>query len=489
MTSTVRAEPLIREAPAHVTLPLATALISLGVYLLTIAPDLTWANGAIDGGELITASATLGIPHPPGYATYVLAGKLFSFLPVGTVAFRYNLFAAVCAAGAAGLLAAAICTFHRRSVSTPSVLATTLAFSFAPLVWGQAVVAEVYSLNLLILAAFLLAWSRRGATGASGFWLGMAVTTHLTSALLIPLLFVRGSGKTWRPWLGLVLGLWPLLVLPWLAQGKSSVVWGDVSTLAGWWWLVSGQIYGANFRLTFDSERFLALLRSFFLGLGILLNRPRGTAPPTRSAESAPVAADLRRSNVLLGIIAGAYFLFAVLYDSPDAAIYMLPGLMILALLIAPQLNRLGPFALLIPVMLVMLTFPSRDAGRYAPVRPAAESILSNAPEHAILLTPGDRTIFTLWYFHHVEGLRPDIRLVDSNLFAFDWYRHRLGTLHPELELPDRDDLDAFEQANLISRPVCNASLIETELNEEKDRGPGGDMVIIADLSCARSAK
>ena len=139
--------------------------------------------------------------------------------------------------------------------------------------------------------------------------------------------------------------------------------------------------------------------------------------------------------------------------------------------------------------MLVMLTFPSRDAGRYAPVRPAAESILSNAPEHAILLTPGDRTIFTLWYFHHVEGLRPDIRLVDSNLFAFDWYRHRLGTLHPELELPDRDDLDAFEQANLISRPVCDASLIETELNEEKDRGPGGDMVIIADLSCAGSAK
>ena len=66
---------------------LATAMVALGIYLLTIAPDLTWANASPDGVELITASATLGIPHPPGYPTYVVLGKLFSLLPMGTVAF------------------------------------------------------------------------------------------------------------------------------------------------------------------------------------------------------------------------------------------------------------------------------------------------------------------------------------------------------------------------------------------------------------------
>ena len=56
----------------------ASGIIALGLYLLTIAPDLTWANASLDGVELVTASATLGIPHPPGYPTYVILGKAFS---------------------------------------------------------------------------------------------------------------------------------------------------------------------------------------------------------------------------------------------------------------------------------------------------------------------------------------------------------------------------------------------------------------------------
>ena len=73
--------------------PSVTAGLAMLVYLFTIAPDLTWANYGGDGGELITASVTLGIPHPPGYPLYLLAGKIASYLPVGTIAYRYNLHA------------------------------------------------------------------------------------------------------------------------------------------------------------------------------------------------------------------------------------------------------------------------------------------------------------------------------------------------------------------------------------------------------------
>ncbi|MBL6983191.1 MAG: DUF2723 domain-containing protein [Anaerolineales bacterium] len=79
-------------------------LITLGiVYSLTLAPDLTWANRGADGGDLITAAATGGVAHPPGYPTYLTLARLFQMLPVGTVAFRTNILSMVC-----GLLAALV---------------------------------------------------------------------------------------------------------------------------------------------------------------------------------------------------------------------------------------------------------------------------------------------------------------------------------------------------------------------------------------------
>ena len=98
--------------------------LALLIYLLTLAPDLTLSNFGSDGGELITAAVTLGIPHPPGYPTYVLMGKLFSLLPVGTIAWRFNFFSAVAAATAAGFVSA---TSHEALRSNKSVWPAALA--------------------------------------------------------------------------------------------------------------------------------------------------------------------------------------------------------------------------------------------------------------------------------------------------------------------------------------------------------------------------
>ena len=58
-----------------------------------------------DSGELTTAVAVLGIPHPTGYPLYVLLGKLWTLLfPVGSIAWRMSLFSAACGALACGLL-------------------------------------------------------------------------------------------------------------------------------------------------------------------------------------------------------------------------------------------------------------------------------------------------------------------------------------------------------------------------------------------------
>jgi hypothetical protein len=82
-----------------------TLLGALVVYLLTLAPDLTWAHDGVDGGELITAVFTHSLPHPPGYPLYRLLTQPLLALPLGNVAYRFNLFSALTIALAAGLVA------------------------------------------------------------------------------------------------------------------------------------------------------------------------------------------------------------------------------------------------------------------------------------------------------------------------------------------------------------------------------------------------
>ena len=98
--------------PAETSLPwLAPGLVfglALAVYGLTAPPGLTWANASADGGDLITAALTLGVPHPSGYPTWTLLAALFSRLPLGTAAWRVTLLSMVSAAAAGALVAAGL---------------------------------------------------------------------------------------------------------------------------------------------------------------------------------------------------------------------------------------------------------------------------------------------------------------------------------------------------------------------------------------------
>ncbi len=71
-------------------IPFLLFFISFVVYLKTLCPTVYVG----DSGELIAAVYTLGIAHPPGYPLYCLLGKLFTFLPFGSIAFRVNLMSA-----------------------------------------------------------------------------------------------------------------------------------------------------------------------------------------------------------------------------------------------------------------------------------------------------------------------------------------------------------------------------------------------------------
>ena len=132
---------------------------SLGLYLSTLAPTLTWGyeKTGVDGGELLAAAKTLGVPHPPGYPTYTLLLRLFvTVVPVGDFAYRGNLLSAVLASGSVVLLYCAtlrLCRCLRPDspnvawVAGPALGATVFAAS--PLFWSQSVMVEAYAMFVL----------------------------------------------------------------------------------------------------------------------------------------------------------------------------------------------------------------------------------------------------------------------------------------------------------------------------------------------------
>src|SRR5512144_2730256 len=122
--------------------PALLACVCMAVYLATMAPGFTWANGGADGGDLIAAAATGGVAHPTGYPVYLLLAGGFESLRIGTTAFRTNLLSALSLTGAALLLFAAV----RRALGalgfwprTVGALVAGFAFGLAPLAWSQAV--------------------------------------------------------------------------------------------------------------------------------------------------------------------------------------------------------------------------------------------------------------------------------------------------------------------------------------------------------------
>ena len=443
-----------------------TTLLAFGIYWYTLAPDITWANYGVDGGDLITAVVTRGNPHPSGYPTYLLLGYLVEKLPLGPIALRFNLFSALAMAGAAGFTA--VMALHTTQTQEKPgnqtryfiAIAIGLALAFASLIWGQAVITEVYGLFILLCAACLWALITRKSAWLTGLFLGLAITAHLTGWLLLPLTIILTPKKRLGSLLaGLLLGLLPFALLPLLSTPSSPVVWGNLDTVQGWWWLVSGQLY-RGYAFSLPPTLWLSRLSEWTLPV---FTQYTWAGIPLIIAAFFLTAPEQRRLHWLLLGTAVLTFIVAFFYHTDDAIIFTLSAWLLLSMLLAPALQRLGWLALILPLVLLLINFQTNNLKDDTLIRSHAESLLANVPDKAIVETPGDPTIFTLWYLIYAEEQRTDLIPVDSDLFAFDWYRNRLQLLHPELEGLEHDNLTIFRERNQTKRPYCFATLTQPE--------------------------
>lgn len=461
---------------------LAALAVPLLAYLATMAPTITWAHDGADGGDLITAAYTLGVPHPPGYPTYCLLGWLFAHLPLGDVAWRLNLMSVTGAVLTVSGLYAAVLEWGLEGPRTDqgvlwAGLGAAWGLAFVPLFWSQAIITEVYSVNAAFVAWTLFLAFRVWRTGRSrlalGVVWGLSLSMHPTGLAMLPIVAWalvckrqgRSSLSVLVPWLaGIALGLSLFLYLP-LRANRGAVTWGDPSTLAGWWWVVSGALYrGYAFALPGRAvpTRLVALAQYLASGYG-----------PTGAALSMVGVGTLARQQRGLLLTSGLtwllYVAYAIGYDTTDSYVYLIPALIVFALWLGLGLveslrwlrGRLGAGGLRVgvclacagPLIALALHFHTMDVHWDTEAYHFGEAVLAAAPQRAVLLTTQDAHTFTLWYFQHVIEQRPDVVVVDRGLLMYDWYR--IGLARASLDLAVLgDDAGGLSRANR-ARPIC----------------------------------
>src|SRR5688572_6937704 len=127
------------------------AVVTLTFFVSTLRQDV---GGTEDSPKFQFVGRVLGTSHSPGYPFYAMATWAFGHLPIGTLAYRINLFSAVCGA------LACVCIFltsRRLGVTRLLSIAASLAAATSFPVWSNSVTAEVYTLAA-VLSGFAVYW-------------------------------------------------------------------------------------------------------------------------------------------------------------------------------------------------------------------------------------------------------------------------------------------------------------------------------------------
>jgi hypothetical protein len=81
---------------------------------------------------------------------------------------------------------------------------------------------------------------------------------------------------------------------------------------------------------------------------------------------------------------------------------------------------------LVAPVIMGAQEWNDHDRSEKTLAPDIARDYLNSCPPNAILFTFGDNDTYPLWYAQEVEGVRPDIRILNTSLLGIDWYVNQL---------------------------------------------------------------
>lgn len=85
-----------------------------------------------------------------------------------------------------------------------------------------------------------------------------------------------------------------------------------------------------------------------------------------------------------------------------------------------------GIICVLVPVLMAQQEWDDHDRSQKTLGPDLARNYLESCAPNAIIFTFGDNDTYPLWYAQEVEGVRPDIRIINTSLLGIDWYINQL---------------------------------------------------------------
>lgn len=385
-----------------------------------------------------------------------------------------------------------------------------LMLAFSKTFWSESVSIEVYAFHLVLTAGvlelFLRALSAQRVAGrvpssvsssvrqrdARWLWaafalaLGLSFAHHLMTVMLAPaflyLFFVTfGFGRgAWKqialavpPFL---LGLATYLYLPLRAAQGPVMNWGDPATFERFWFHVTGRQYSykmfsgagdawsklGDYLAAFPGEFGYVPLLFVAAGLWVLFRSSRR----------------LFTFSVLL-FLGSLFFSLNYTFDDPNfylntyvvTALWAAFGLSAVFAWCQPAVSsrvpprtpprtlsgRLtGGLSLAVRVACLLTAcfplaqnFRAVDQGGNHAVDEYARHVLASLDSGAVVVT-GQYAFFTApaYYLQLVEGERPDVLILDTQLLKFPWYYTQLERRYPWLVAGARREIDAFLRVN-----------------------------------------
>ncbi len=443
-------------------------LLLLWAYLGITSP----AFNNNDSPETISACVTLDIQHPPGYPLHTMAGKVFLLMPIGSPAFRINIFSSFLAMALLAVLfftAVKITAGQKRGAKTFAGLVSVCMLGLSLVLMGQATDAKgsIYILNLLFIALIIylcLGQYRVSSTESReknaepdtrgpvldtkkiyliSFIYGLSLANHWPSmVLLLPivlyLMYYFRSTMSLKACVmcGLLalLGLSAYLYLPIRAAGYPPVNWGNPVNFDNFFALVTRKDYvypvnasaGLIFMQVKEAAAMFITNLSWFLiftlaGLYFILKRNRLIAAVFSAVfllTSAAVVFFNRTPEHAMTLL--HIFLLPAFYA---AVVFTITGIIgIIGLIRNEKLAYAASAAIAAAVLIQGLCgLDEVNNSRNYLAYDYGMNILKTMEKGSLYLPEGDSNIFPLLYMREVEKKRPDVSFVNAGFLAKSW--------------------------------------------------------------------
>lgn len=474
-------------------------VVPFSIYMLTLAPSVTF----FDSGEFLTATASLGSAHSPGYPLFLMYAKPFTWIPLGNIAFRINM--ATAFSSSAACLAVYLLTlkllkneqltenerFSSFAVRS-SGLAAALSFSFSPRLWLQSNHDKPYPLLAFISAVIfylLLTWRDHYKNGderpayvyVCTFLAGLSMALHQSVVLLLPAWFLLIVLADWRMLTRIkelviatavaMFGFSVNLYLPLRATQEPLLNWGDSKTSTQFLWhflrkgypsdphprdvgLLWAQIKAFNVPHEFTWLGAVFVLFALFC----LWRQQRDIVISYLASVAAFLLVIAGYFNALPDLIFLTEEFFTPLYLL--SAVLIGIGLFnVLSFAIRnarlPQLYDIKVYSLVVimlfslPVSLCAVNYYENDQHNNYIAYDYATNSLRSLPQNAVMFTWGDSGAFPLWYLQGIERMREDLDLPHTPHIVFDWYLDSMPRIFKDTNLRKFDMQSASPESSL----------------------------------------